>query len=79
MITIEDIEALNPGNHIAAEYSDLYKAVYGSRPYGELVWESVEDFDKDWNFLIKQLNEEEERFSRSVISLSSSLRLMTIS
>ena len=37
-------------------YSDLYKDVYGSRPrYAQFA--SVEEFDKDYEYLVKKLSE----------------------
>lgn len=55
MLTLSDINRLT-NSHDGDIYSDLYKDVYGSRPrYAQ--FESVEDFDKDFNRLSKQLDE----------------------
>lgn len=55
MLTLSDINTLT-NSHDGDIYSGLYKDVYGSRPrYAQ--FESVEDFDKDFNRLSKQLDE----------------------
>lgn len=56
MLTLSDINRLT-NSHDGDIYSDLYKDVYGSRPRGA-TFESVEEFDKDFKFLSKQLDEE---------------------
>lgn len=61
MLTLSDINAAT-NSHDGDIYSDLYKDVYGSRPrYAQ--FESVQDFDRDFNRLSKMLSEqlEEER------------------
>lgn len=59
MLTLADINQIT-GSHDGDIYSDLYKDVYGSRPRGA-TFESVADFDKDMEFLSKQLERELER------------------
>ena len=55
MLTLSDINRLT-NSHDGDIYSDLYKDVYGSRPrYAK--FESVEEFDRDFNRLSKQLDE----------------------
>lgn len=67
MLTLSDINRLTD-SHDGDIYSDLYKDVYGSRPRGAS-FKSVEDFDTDYEFLIKQLNakniEDEDRQARN--------------
>lgn len=56
MLTLSDINAVT-NSHDGDIYSDLYKDVYGSRPrYAQ--FESIEDFDKDFEFLVNRLNEQ---------------------
>ena len=55
MLTLSDINRLT-NSHDGDIYSDLYKDVYGSRPcYAR--FESVQEFDRDFNRLSKQLDE----------------------
>lgn len=59
MLTLSDINALTK-SHDGDIYSDLYKDVYGSRPrYAK--FESIEEFDEDYEFLVKRLNEKMEQ------------------
>lgn len=56
MLTLSDINALT-NSHDGDIYSDLYKDVYGSRPrYAQ--FESMEEFDADYEFLVNKLNEQ---------------------
>lgn len=56
MLTLSDINAVT-NSHDGDIYSDLYKDVYGSRPrYAQFV--SVEEFDKDYEYLVNKLNEQ---------------------
>ena len=56
MLTLSDINAVTK-SHDGDIYSDLYKDVYGSRPrYAQ--FESIEEFDKDFQFLVERLNEQ---------------------
>ena len=56
MYTLSDINKLTNSND-GDIYSDLYKDVYGSRPrYAQFV--SIEEFDKDYEFLVKKLSEQ---------------------
>lgn len=56
MLTLSDINAAT-NSHDGDIYSDLYKDVYGSRPrYAR--FESVQDFDRDFNRLSKMLDEQ---------------------
>ena len=56
MLTLSDINAVTK-SHDGDIYSDLYKDVYGSRPrYAQ--FESIEEFDKDFEFLVNRLNEQ---------------------
>lgn len=59
MLTLSDINRLT-NSHDGDIYSDLYKDVYGIRPRGA-TFESIEAFDKDMAFLVKQLDEEIKR------------------
>lgn len=58
MLTLADIDAMFPDSHTGSVYSDLYKDVYGSRPRG-CTFDSIEEFDADFEFLVKQLNRQE--------------------
>ena len=60
MLTLADIDAMFPDSHSGSVYSDLYKDVYGSRPRG-CAFASIEEFDRDFEFLVQQLKEEETR------------------
>lgn len=56
MLTLSDINTLTNSKD-GDIYSDLYKDVYGSRPrYAQ--FESIEEFDKDFEFLVNRLNEQ---------------------
>ena len=56
MLTLSDINKLT-NSHDGDIYSDLYKDVYGSRPrYAQ--FESIEEFDEDYEFLVNRLNEQ---------------------
>lgn len=56
MLTLSDINKLT-NSHDGDIYSDLYKDVYGSRPrYAQ--FESIEEFDKDYEYLVNRLNEQ---------------------
>lgn len=59
MLTLRDINAAT-NSRDGDIYSDLYKDVYGSRPR-HAQFESVEEFDKDFEFLVNRLNEQNER------------------
>jgi hypothetical protein len=54
MLTLADIAATNSDARI---YSDLYKEVYGCRPYNP-TFESVEAFDADFEALSHMLDKE---------------------
>lgn len=55
MLTLSDINRLT-NSHDGDIYSDLYKDVYGSRPrYAQ--FESLQEFDRDFNRLSKMLDE----------------------
>lgn len=59
MLTLADINSAT-NSHDGDIYSDLYKDVYGSRPrYAQ--FESVEEFDRDYEFLVKRLNQKMEQ------------------
>lgn len=59
MLTLSDINTLTNSKD-GDIYSDLYKDVYGSRPrYAK--FESIEEFDEDYEFLVKRLNEKMEQ------------------
>lgn len=53
--------AYQPSHNDLACYSDVYKSAFGTRPRGELSWESQEDFDADFDSLVKYANEQEAR------------------
>lgn len=56
MLSLADINAAT-NSHDGDIYSDLYKDVYGSRPrYAQ--FESVEEFDRDYEFLSKKLDQQ---------------------
>ena len=56
MLTLRDINAAT-GSKDASIYSDLYKEVYGCRPYNP-TFESVEAFDADFEYLSLQLDKQ---------------------
>lgn len=59
MLTLSDINTLT-NSHDGDIYSDLYKDVHGFRPrYAR--FESVEDFDRSFEALAKELDEEIKR------------------
>lgn len=59
MLTLSDINTLTNSKD-GDIYSDLYKDVYGSRPrYAK--FESIEEFDEDYEFLVNRLNEQMEQ------------------
>ena len=56
MLTLADINR-ETNSKDGDIYSDLYKDVYGSRPrYAR--FESVNEFDADFRYLVKQLNDQ---------------------
>ena len=57
MLTLSDINTLTNSKD-GDIYSDLYKDVYGSRPRG-VVFASTEEFDADFERLVKQLDIQE--------------------
>jgi hypothetical protein len=66
MLNLSDINRLT-NSHDGDIYSDLYKDVYGSRPRGA-TFESIEAFDKDYDFLAKCLDRmiEEEKSEKAI-------------
>jgi hypothetical protein len=56
MLTLADINAAT-GSKDASIYSDLYKEVYGCRPYNPK-FESVEAFDADFEYLSLKLDKQ---------------------
>ena len=54
MLNLSDVNRLT-NSYDGDIYSDLYKDVYGCRPRGAQ-FESLEDFDKDFDFLAKCLD-----------------------
>lgn len=56
MLTLADINAAT-GSKDACIYSDLYKEVYGCRPYNP-TFESVEAFDADFEYLSLKLDKQ---------------------
>ena len=56
MLTLADINAVT-GSKDASIYSDLYKEVYGCRPYNP-TFESVEAFDADFEYLSLKLDKQ---------------------
>jgi hypothetical protein len=56
MMTLRDIDAAT-GSKDASIYSDLYKEVYGCRPYNPK-FESVEAFDADFEYLSLKLDKQ---------------------
>ena len=61
MLTLSDINAATNSND-GDIYSDLYKDVYGCRPRYER-FESVEEFDSNFKFLVGQLNRQQDEKS----------------
>ena len=65
MLTLSDINTLT-NSHDGDIYSDLYKDVYGCRPrYAR--FESLEDFDADYERLVVRLNEQMEEEKKQQI------------
>ena len=58
MITLNQIDEMFPETHDGSLYSDLYKDVYGCRPRG-CSFESMEEFEKDYEYLIGELNRQQ--------------------
>lgn len=56
MLTLRDINAAT-GSKDACIYSDLYKEVYGCRPYNP-TFETVEAFDADFEYLSLKLDKQ---------------------
>jgi hypothetical protein len=56
MLTLRDIDAATNSKD-GSIYSDLYKEVYGCRPYNP-TFESVEEFDTDFEALSHMLNKQ---------------------
>ena len=56
MLTLRDINTAT-GSKDASIYSDLYKEVYGCRPYNP-TFESVEAFDADFEYLSLKLDKQ---------------------
>jgi len=56
MLTLRDIDAAT-GSKDACIYSDLYKEVYGCRPYNP-TFETVEAFDADFEYLSLKLDKQ---------------------
>ena len=59
MLTLSDINAVTNSKD-GCIYSDLYKDVYGSRPYNA-TFESIEDFDTDFEALSHMLDKQIEK------------------
>jgi hypothetical protein len=72
MLTLRDIDAAT-GSKDACIYSDLYKEVYGCRPYNP-TFESVEAFDADFEYLSlkldKQIVYEQERQEKAFMQFT---------
>ena len=72
MLTLRDINAAT-GSKDASIYSDLYKEVYGCRPYNP-TFESVEAFDADFEYLSlkldKQIAYEKERQEKAFMQFT---------
>lgn len=56
MLTLRDIDAAT-GSKDASIYSDLYKEVYGCRPYNP-TFESIDAFDADFEYLSLKLDKQ---------------------
>jgi hypothetical protein len=56
MLTLRDIDTLTK-SHDGSIYSDLYKEVYGCRPYNP-TFETVEAFDADFEYLSLKLDKQ---------------------
>jgi hypothetical protein len=83
MLTLRDINTAT-GSKDASIYSDLYKEVYGCRPYNPK-FESVEAFDADFEYLSlkldKQIVYEQDRqlkaFAKFAERVNQTMRLVT--
>jgi hypothetical protein len=65
MLTLRDINELTK-SHDGDIYSDLYKDVYGSRPR-YATFESMEDFDADFERLVERLNEQQDEEAKQQV------------
>ena len=82
MLTLSDINTLTNSKD-GDIYSDLYKDVYGSRPRG-VVFASTEEFDADFERLVKQLDIQEteeaeiqaRNFTRFVARIDETMQLV---
>jgi hypothetical protein len=60
MLTISDIDAMHPDEHLGSVFSDLHKDAYGFRP-GHITFRDMADFDEQWARAATQLKVEMER------------------
>jgi hypothetical protein len=68
MITLCEIDAMFPGEFRGSVYSDLHKDAFGSRPRGSLCeFESIEAFDRAWDYAQAELESEMDREAREQI------------
>lgn len=82
MLTLRDIDAAT-GSKDACIYSDLYKEVYGCRPYNP-TFESVEAFDADFEYLSLKLDKQiayeqdrqEKAFAKFVARVQKTMKLV---
>jgi hypothetical protein len=65
MLTLRDINELTK-SHDGDIYSDLYKDVYGIRPR-YATFESMEDFDADFERLVERLNEQQDEEAKQQV------------
>lgn len=82
MLTLSDINTATSSKD-GDIYSDLYKDVYGSRPrYAQ--FESIEEFDADFEYLVNRLNEQnareaieqQENFSGFVVRVEETMQIV---
>ncbi len=57
MITLSEINTATNSKD-GSIFSDLYKAVYGSRPRGDYRFASIDAFDADFNYLSDKLDKQ---------------------
>ena len=82
MLTLRDIDTAT-GSKDACIYSDLYKEVYGCRPYNP-TFESVEAFDADFEYLSLKLDKQivyeqdrqEKAFAKFVARVQKTMKLV---
>jgi hypothetical protein len=68
MITLCEIDAMFPGEFRGSVYSDLHKDAFGFRPRGSACeFESIEDFDRAWDYAQEALESEMARETQAAV------------